>query len=74
LSVNNHVLAAQILGFRVRFRRIFRVENDLSDTVAIAKIDESELAKITTFRDPAHQHDLLADVLSAQLSTRVSAF
>src|SRR6185369_16184741 len=67
----NHILATQVLGFRVCFGAVFRIKNDLSDTVSIAKIDESELAKVATFCDPAHQHDLFADVLSAELSTRV---
>ena len=58
----------------MRLRRVFRIENNLSDAVTIAQVDEGEFAKVTTFRDPAHQHDLLADVLSAQLSARVSAF
>ena len=43
------------------------VEGDLGHALAVAQVDEDEAAVIAAVPDPAGEHDLLADVLGAQL-------
>ncbi len=63
-------------GFRlaVCFRVAVRVEGQLADAGAVAQIDENQAAVITTPVDPAHQADLLADVLFTQITTIMGSF
>ncbi len=70
----DHVFVPQFLRLRVRVRRVFSVEDNLSDTGAVAQIDKCEFTKIATLRDPTHQHYLLADINGTQISARMRAF
>ena len=55
-------LAAQVLRLRMCVARVFFAHNNLRHAVAVAQIDKRKNAKIALLRDPAHQHDLLADI------------
>ena len=55
----------------MRIAGVFFVQNDLRYSVAIAKVDKSQQAKIALLSDPAHQHDLLAYVHLTQLAAGV---
>ena len=47
------------------------VEEDLGETLAVAKVDEDEATKVAARADPAGERDRLADVLCAQLAAGV---
>src|SRR5215216_6974501 len=70
----NHVFIAQFLCSRVCLSTVIGIENYLSDTGTIAKIDKRELAEVATLRDPAHQHHLLTDISSAKITAGMRAF
>ena len=61
----DHELAADGRGDRVRLRRLLRVDDDLGDAVAVAQVEEDELAQVATAVDPAGERDRAADVLGA---------
>jgi hypothetical protein len=67
-------LAAQIFRLRVRVRCGFLADDDLRYALAVAQINERKNPEITFFSDPAHQHNLLADIRFAQLAARMSFF
>ena len=48
------------LAFACASVRFSRTDDDLRQTLAVAKVDKRQNAKIALLRDPAHQHDLLA--------------
>jgi hypothetical protein len=58
----------------MRFGRDFSVENNLSDAVAIAKIDEREFTEISALSDPAHEYNFLTEVAGTQITAGMSPF
>ena len=50
------------------------LEDDLSDPVAVAKVDEEQAAEVAPGVDPAVEHDVLPDVLGRQVAARMSSF
>ena len=61
-SHSNDVFATQLLCFRMCRRGVRRIENHLSDTVAIAQIDKREITKVSAFGYPTHQYNLFSNV------------
>ncbi len=59
-------LRAQLVRLGVRFRIDFRVEDHLSDAVAVAKVDEDNPAVVAAAKNPAHENDLLIQVVEAE--------
>ena len=73
------VLVAQIVRGSHRAGTVprvgtLRLEDDLSQTIAIAQVDEDQAAVVATGIDPAVEDDLLADVVSGQLAAGLSPF
>ena len=62
----DHELRSQRLRSAVKVRVVFGIKNDLADPVAIAQIDEDQLAMIAPAIDPAHQQNVLSLVRSSQ--------
>ena len=68
------VLGAQVGGEREQRRgRLRRIEHQLREALAIAKIDEHAAAVIAIARDPAGQGDLRSDIGVAELAAGVAA-
>ena len=62
-------LAAGRLGRRVGVRGVLGVRDHLRDAVAIAQVEEGEVAVIAPSMHPPGQRHALADVLGTQLAT-----
>ena len=60
------------LGEVVRLAGGLGVEDDLGEPVAVAQVDEDDVAVIAPARDPAEEDDLLADVGRAQIAAAVA--
>ncbi len=58
----DHELAAQAFGLRMGISSSFLAHDNLRHAIAVPQVDKRKNAKIALLRDPAHQHDLLADV------------
>ncbi len=66
-----HIFQPRLAGDGVRrrgLRRTLRVKDHLRQPIAIAQVDEDELAVVAAARDPAGEHDALADVGGGQLA------
>ena len=61
-------LVAKLAGFVVHARACVRVEDDLRDAGAVAKIDEDEVAEIAAAVDPAHENDAAAGIGGAKFA------
>ena len=68
------VFVAQLPGLRLQLGTGVGLEDDLSDPVAVAKVDEEQAAEVAPGVDPAVQHDLLSDVLGGQVAASMSSF
>src|SRR5882724_3566274 len=55
----NHIFPANFLRLRSSFGSVLLVDDNLSDAVAIAQVDESKRTKVPPSRAPAHQRDAL---------------
>jgi hypothetical protein len=62
-----------LLGAVVDVRIQTLVEDDLSDTFAVAKANEDDLSEVSAAVDPPHDDGSLASVSAAQLTARMSA-
>ena len=70
----DYEFGAKLLGFCVRFGVELFIEHDLSNSSAVAKIDEDQLAEIAPAMDPAHEHDVFIGVGGAEGATIICAF
>ena len=70
---SHDIFWAHMLGLRVAFPREVLVQNDLSDSGAVAQVEKDEVAVVATAVDPTHQHDRLAGVFGAKLPTGMGA-
>ena len=59
----HHELRAHRGGDRMRLGRLLGVDDDLGDAVAVAEVEEDELAEVTSAIDPARQAGGPPDVL-----------
>ena len=66
-------LAAKLAGLLAEFGAIVHVEDQLSDPVAVAQIDEGHAAEVATFLDPTAQFNFQSDVFDAEFSAGVRA-
>ena len=66
------VFRAHVLGFGMAFGRKVLIQHNLRNAVAIAQVEEDEVAVIAPAIHPTHQRDGLAGVGRAQLAARVS--
>ena len=64
----DHVFGTQLFGASVRRLGKLLIEDDLGDAAAVAHVDEDQVAKIAPPMHPAHQHDFLFGVASAQIA------
>ena len=64
----------KLLGLGVRLGMQLLVEDNLSESGAVAQIDENQLAQIAPAMDPTHQHDVFVRVGRAQIAAIVCAF
>jgi hypothetical protein len=62
-----------VLSLRVPFRRKIFVQNNLSDSGAVAQVKKDEVAVIATAIDPTHKNDVLAGITDAKLPTGVGS-
>ena len=67
------VFRANMLGFGMAFGRKVLVQHNLRNAVAIAQVEEDEVAVIAAAIHPAHQRDGFAGVGGAQFAAGVSA-
>jgi hypothetical protein len=67
------VLGADVLGFGMALGRDFFVEDNLRDAVAVAQVEEDEVAVIAAAVDPAHEGDGFAGVGSAEFAAGMGA-
>ena len=72
LPVNaDYVLAPQAAGGRVHLGRFVGIEDDLGLAVAVAQVDEHELAVVAVSLDPAAEGGRLADIRRTQFTARL---
>ena len=67
-----HPLAARIAEGRMRGSIVLRVRHDLRDPVAVAEVDEDDLAELAPAVHPAAERHLVPRVGRAELATGVS--
>ena len=67
------VFRAHVLGFGMAFGRKVLIQHNLRNAVAIAQVEEDEVAVIAPAIHPTHQRDGLAGVGGAQFAAGVSA-
>ena len=67
------VLVAQLAG-ACELGAGLGLEDDLGDSVTVAKVDEQQAAEVAPGVDPAVEHDILPDVLGGQVTASLSAF
>jgi hypothetical protein len=67
------ILGPELLGAVVDIRIQTLVEDDLSDTIAVAKVNEDDLSEVAAAVDPPHDDSSFASVFAAQLAARMSA-
>ena len=63
-----HELVAHVNGGRVRLGCGLGVDDDLGDAVAIAQVDEDQLAHVAPAIDPARERDLAPSMLGARVT------
>src|SRR5581483_11440276 len=63
-------LVADLVGGRVRLRRVLRVDDELADPGPVAQVDEDEAPMVAPGVDPAGQDQRPADVLGADLAAQ----
>ncbi len=51
----------------------FRIKYDLGNTPAVTQVDENHSAVVTAAENPAHERDLLVQVVGAELITVMRA-
>ena len=67
------VLAADVLGFGVRFGLRLFVEDHLDDAGAIANVEEEEITEVAAASDPAHHDGVFVGVGGAESAAIVCA-
>ena len=70
----DHVLVAQLAAAGLKLVAGLRLENDLSQAVAVAQVDEQQAAEIAPGVHPAVQDHVLTDLLGRQIAAGVRSF
>ncbi|MNV43749.1 hypothetical protein D3C71_1354740 [compost metagenome] len=69
----DYIFAAHLVGCLQRFARVCRVEDNLHDAAAVAKIDEQQAPKVTPGLHPSVQSNRLSNMFGGQLTAVVSS-
>src|SRR6056297_1302908 len=68
-----YIFASEVMGLLVNGGLAFRIENNLSDPLAIPQINKNDPAMVPSSLDPAHEHHLTANIFRIQLVAVVRA-